>query len=340
MTSPFPSVLACVDEGDAYQNAFVEKRRAAVRALLPPLARRLPQHARSVIETSLADFESSAPDVQDGVVTSPLFGYWWHRLSLGYQRGDLAGLATWVEHFPRLIEPETSNGGPIRLRGRIVVDGAEPWIKDYIRTANENTRADGNRGDVAPAPPEEAVAGLTAALDAIDTAWPEMGREIALLVRQIVPFHSGEMVAFSNSVLNGLIFLRTDLDDVAIAAERIIHETSHLRMNAVFQLHQVHEHLPEERLPSPYRKVPRPVDGLYHGAFVFARIARFLLRAHQTLGGGVWLSRLREVVQMQEEALELIESSVRLTSIGRAQFHEFRDATREINAEAFGSAVR
>ncbi|MBF8184773.1 hypothetical protein ITP53_03245 [Nonomuraea sp. K274] len=338
MTELVPSVLACVGEDDPYQEAFVSKRCVAIRVVLPALVRRLPEQAGSLIRSALADYERKSPEAQREVVMAPLFGYWWHRLSLGYQRGDVAELMSWVEHLPRLIEPTTDNDHVV-LRDQIVVDSGHPWITEYITTANAKTQLDRNQGDVAPAPPGEAVAGLTAALDLIDAVWPEMGREINLLVKQIVPIHSAETVAFSNTVLNGLIFLRTDLDDVAVAAERIIHETSHLRMNAVFHMHPVHQHPPEERLHSPYRKVPRPVDGLYHGAFVFARIARFLLRAHTVAGGDVWLSRLHEVHAMQTEALELIENSVRLTPLGRAQFQEFREVAREISAKVSASAL-
>lgn len=337
MTLAQASVMACATAEDPYVVAFAAKRAAAVDRVLPVLARRLPVDTARALRAALEEFASLGEAERRAVVTAPLFGYWWHRLCVDYRRGEFTALADWVGHLRRFLEPVRDDLSPdsVELRGGILLGPDHPWIREYVQTANGNTRAEGGRGDVTPVPPDEVRPDLARALALIDDVWPAFGEEVTRLVRLIVPFSSADTVAFSNSVLDGLLFLRADLADPVVATERLVHETSHLRLNAVFDLYRVHEHGPEERLHSPYRKVPRPVDGLYHGAFVFARIAQFHLRAHRRLGEDRWLHRLVEVLDMQREALDLLRDSVRLTPFGQVAYEEFRRATEAVAHDAF-----
>ncbi|MEV4172649.1 HEXXH motif-containing putative peptide modification protein [Nonomuraea sp. NPDC049709] len=390
-----PSVLSCVTDGDHYQQMAWDKRRTAVTSVARALSARLLGDAGERLMRSITLFDRLSPGGQRDVVKAPLFGYWWHRLSVLYREAQWEPLARWSAHLPRfLIRPllterisfsdvalpvdanghlwlpgmywwirvdapsaiassragllELVGGSRVirlafdetppdaepleRLPGDILVSGDDPWIAGYLRRANENSSAEGGLGDVSVAKAAEAAPDLAGAVNRVDSVWPEMAGEIRAIVQQIVPIHSRDTVAFSNTALDGLLFIRTDLADPVVATERLIHETSHLRLNAVFTLRPFHDHLPSDRLHSPYRKTPRPVDGLVHGAFVFARIAEFHDRARRVFDSPAWSRRLREVLEMQAEALDLIDSSVRLTPFGRAQCDGFRRSADTITS--------
>ncbi|WP_166427231.1 aKG-HExxH-type peptide beta-hydroxylase [Nonomuraea mesophila] len=359
------------------------------------LSARLPAGAGERLMLSITLFDQLSPEGQRDVVKAPLFGYWWHRLSVLYREARWEPLERWSAHLPRfLIRPllteripfsgvvlpagddghlwlpgmywrirvdaptviASSHAGRLelaggvrvtrlalaetppdaepleRLPGDILVSGDDPWVADYLHRANANSSAEGGLGDVSVAKASEAVSDLADAMARVDSVWPEMAGEIRAIVQQIVPIHSQDTMAFSNTALDGLLFIRTDLADPVVATERLIHETSHLRLNAVFTLSPFHDHPPSDRLHSPYRKTPRPVDGLVHGAFVFARIAEFHDRARRVSDSPAWSRRLREVLELQAEALDLIDSSVRLTPFGRAQCDDFRRSADTITS--------
>jgi HEXXH motif-containing protein len=210
----------------------------------------------------------------------------------------------------------------------LLADHDDPWITEYLESANANTRAQGGRGDVAAARVDSAKSeAIRGTLDHLAEVWPAMRGEFDVIVRRIVLFDSSETGAFSNSALDGLLFLRTDLADRLTAMERVVHETSHLRLNALFALEPMHEHAPGEWVHSPYRDQMRPVDGLCHGAFVFARVAELMARAHRRTGEPCYATRLDQVLQLQIDALDIIDRQVRLTAVGQRLIADVRLAT-------------
>lgn len=74
-------------------------------------------------------------------------------------------------------------------------------------------------------------------------------------------------------------------------AMTLVHESSHLKLFYAYLDDEIVLNPPEGRYASPLRREPRPMNGIYHAAFVLARMARFLADALQvgveeTLFGG------------------------------------------------------
>jgi HEXXH motif-containing protein len=333
---PFNSAIRCVDESEPYHAAYTDFRCRGLAAIGSALARRLrtgDEGKVSAFSQAFAQFINLPSEAKHQLVQLPFYSYWWNRLSLLYSAGDRQALSDWVGHFPEFIAPHGITG-PLGMQ-EIILDHVEPWLNDYLHTANGNTRDQGGRGDVK----QTTLAGqrLSALHDSVEMLrelWPEMHKEVSALVRLIVPFESEEIASFSNSSLGGIIFLRTDTENPIATAERIVHETSHVRLSEIMTLAQIHTHRPEDTLPSPYRKSVRPVDGLCHGVFVFCRIAMFHLNAHRQTGSKAHRARLNEVLSMQQSALQVIADGVQLTPFGVEFINELKGKTCDLMSSA------
>ncbi|WP_218925041.1 aKG-HExxH-type peptide beta-hydroxylase, partial [Bacillus cereus] len=67
--------------------------------------------------------------------------------------------------------------------------------------------------------------------------------------------------------------------DEYFTAEHLLHESSHLRLTLVMGKDPLVKPKDEtKRFNSPLRKDPRPLMGIIQGAYVFARIAVFLIK--------------------------------------------------------------
>jgi HEXXH motif-containing protein len=171
---------------------------------------------------------------------------------------------------------------------------------------------------------EEAIARLR-------VGWPEMHEELVANVGLVVPIASRRTAAFSNTAWQGAVFLRDDFTDPLFLIERLTHEASHLRLNAVMACVPLHEHAWDERVDSPFRNGPRPVTGLLHGAFVFTRAASALIRvARGTAEAHRAAAQARALTDKVSTALDTLAASVRLTPAGRglvAEIGRERDQT-------------
>lgn len=153
--------------------------------------------------------------------------------------------------------------------------------------------------------------------DRLRAAWPSMHDEITANVSLVVPIHSLQTAAFSNTAWQGAVFLRDDFTDPLFLAERLVHESSHLRLNAVMAVTDLHTHSWDERVDSPFRNGPRPVAGLLHGAFVFTRAAEALLRISEGTGDAERGARqAKALVEKVDIALRTVRVAVRLTDEG------------------------
>ncbi|PXX58772.1 HEXXH motif-containing protein [Nocardia tenerifensis] len=171
---------------------------------------------------------------------------------------------------------------------------------------------------VAPATPTVAMREqLAGCFDRLGRCWPEARAEIEAAVRLIVPMRSERTSAFSNTAWQGAIFLRDDFADPLFLIERLVHESSHVRLNAVMVFSPLHHHAWDDRVDSPFRAGPRPVTGLIHGAFVFTRAAEALLRvARDTPAEHRAAAQAGALLDKVENALATVRSAVRLTAHG------------------------
>jgi HEXXH motif-containing protein len=178
---------------------------------------------------------------------------------------------------------------------------------------------------------------LEACFEQLAVGWPAMRAEIESSVRLIVPVRTNRITAFSNTAWQGAVFLRDDFDDPLFLVERLVHESSHLRLNAVMAFAALHEHAWDDRVESPFRAGPRPVSGLMHGALVFTRAAEALLRVsrdspQEQRGAARALALLIKV----RDALVPLRSAVRLTECGKRLVSEIDTACTELMNEYSG----
>lgn len=228
-----------------------------------------------------------------------------------------------------LNERATGTTGALSSRAwipgtRIEVDSSDPWLVEYLELESITKPSPGRtRDDVVPAPvDDDDLRRLSGTLSGLATAWPDMHREILGYVRLIVPFASEVRAAFSNVAWHGAVFLRPTLADEAANVERLVHETSHLRLNLVMAHTPMHEHAPDDVLQSPFRAGPRPVTGLYHGAFVVTRAAVALDHMYRQYGNAGYAERIPILLAQVTAALTTLRRDVRLTAAGSALLDE------------------
>lgn len=157
-----------------------------------------------------------------------------------------------------------------------------------------------------------------AMVDLVRAAWPEALDELERYVRVVVPFRSEFMIGWASAVLQGAVFLRTAPDDLLFTVERFVHEGAHLRLYAMQRVWRVHDNDHGDLLPSPFRRDPRPVTGVYHAAFVYGRLAEFFTRAEAATGTAAYGDRAREIAPKYHRTVEILRTGARLTDVGEA----------------------
>ncbi|WP_326953969.1 MULTISPECIES: aKG-HExxH-type peptide beta-hydroxylase [unclassified Amycolatopsis] len=222
----------------------------------------------------------------------------------------------------------------------VELDSSDPWVGEFFEVENVTAPSPGrSRDDLAPAAADVAAqTWLGGAVDRLGRAWPEMRREFEDYVRLVAPFSSQVRAAFTNVGWQGAVFLRTTVHDDVQDVERLVHETSHLRLNLVMARTKLYDHDAADRVPSPFRAGLRPIMGLYHGAFVVTRAARALDRVHRLAGDLGYAERIPVLVTQVRLALGTLRRDVRLTPDGAALLDE-ADAHITDLAAAYGAAA-
>jgi hypothetical protein len=171
----------------------------------------------------------------------------------------------------------------------------------------------------------------------IESAVPELGREIRALVRDVV-FVASEPVAggpafhgASTFYLWGALFLNARMHpDRVSMAEGLTHEAAHSLLLGYTLGAPLVENDASELFVSPLREDPRPMDGIVHATYVLARMhycierllrARALNAAERDRLEAMKLRRKADYLQ----GLEIVASNARFTPVGRSIFAGARD---------------
>jgi len=116
----------------------------------------------------------------------------------------------------------------------------------------------------------------------------------------------------------GAVFLSPPADGQALALA-LVHEFQHAKLAAVLDLVPLHDGSPEARYYAPWRDDPRPLGGLFHGAYAFLGVTDFW-RVQRSLPGNdtaefatFEFARWRERVS---RVLDVLAESGRLTAAG------------------------
>lgn len=184
----------------------------------------------------------------------------------------------------------------ISLGGRVVVDrptqipaadGRTPFheiTSEIVLALEDNNplamleahpRKSGNRIDLGGRAVVEWVASLRDALARIERYLPELRRELDLFVQQVVPVGYDEEAHLSASYREaiGTIYLTLHPQPMTMT-EAIVHEFSHNKINALFEIDDVVRNAYEPLYKSPVRPDSRPLHGILLAVHAFVPVAR------------------------------------------------------------------
>ncbi|MEP7123742.1 MAG: HEXXH motif-containing putative peptide modification protein [Byssovorax sp.] len=194
--------------------------------------------------------------------------------------------------------------------------GAEPWEP-------------GNPVDLGGHAPDAWAAALRPALEIIAAHLPDLSREIELYIREFVPTgHHPEThrsASYRESI--GAIYL-TLHPNVMTLAEAILHEFSHNKLHALFELDPVIENDAAARFSSPVRPDPRPLRGVLLAVHAFLPVARLYEKmteaGHPLALGHYFPERFAQIRGLNREGAQTVFAHARPTPVGGALIDEMR----------------
>lgn len=182
---------------------------------------------------------------------------------------------------------------------------------------------------------------LAEGLSFLDMCWPEMAAEVNVLVKQVLVATGAQSAAEhfdggSHYQLWGMLILNPAFHRTPLAiAEVLVHEASHLLLFG-FTTDEPLVLNPETSLyPSPLRHDPRPMDGIYHAAYVSARMA---LTMHKVANSPAVSGAIRlEAARMRDEDIanfrkgaDVVRAHASFTETGLAIFRNAEEAVRDL----------
>lgn len=177
----------------------------------------------------------------------------------------------------------------------------DEWEDCARREAELMTQRDFGRASVFKAVPDRTLANnvacIAAALSQLASVFPEMHAEFSVHVRCIRLFDGAVTMGFTDERMFGAMLLRipaSHVDPVFYYIEHIVHETSHMHLNALMAKERIVLNDSTERFESPIRPDPRPMIGVFHAAFVTSRIVQALLKSLRCTGNTSLLPPLAE----------------------------------------------
>jgi HEXXH motif-containing protein len=181
---------------------------------------------------------------------------------------------------------------------------------------------------------------LLEALDQLRHCAPELHGEALALIRDFVVVRAEDTAAIqsqagSSFALWGAVMVNAGAQGGWPNIFRIVvHETAHTLLFAIARDEPLVLNPPDETHASPLRQDPRPMDGIYHAAFVSARecLAFDSLLCRAESSGEASEDELCAVTAMLEDSVigfwqcaEILRSDARLSSLGAAILGECED---------------
>lgn len=188
-------------------------------------------------------------------------------------------------------------------------------------------RKSGNRIDLGGRAASEWCAALGDALDRIERHLPDLRAEHDLFVQQLVPvgFDAEAHLSASYREAIGTIYLTLHPQPMTMT-EAIVHEFSHNKINALFEVDPVLHNAYAPLYRSPVRPDPRPLHGVLLAVHAFVPVAR-LYEAMRAAGDPLashpsFESRFRQIVAGNHEGIEVLLAHAEPTDAGRAVLDE------------------
>lgn len=170
---------------------------------------------------------------------------------------------------------------------------------------------------------------LRACLDLIERHLPELRAEVGLFIQQVVPVgyddHKHLSASYQEDI--GTIYMTLHPNRMTMT-EALIHEFSHNKLNALFELDPVLENAFWPLYTSPVRPDPRPLHGIVLAVHAFQPVARLYERMTEAgedrAKSPDFQRRFKQVRQLNHLGATVVLDNGRPTDAGRALLDEFR----------------
>lgn len=170
---------------------------------------------------------------------------------------------------------------------------------------------------------------LREALDLVRVHLPDLRREMDLFVQQIVPvgYDAEKHLSASYQEAIGTIYM-TLHPSLMTMTEALVHEFSHNKINALFEVDEVLENAFSPLYASPVRPDPRPLHGVLLAVHAFLPVARLYERmieaGHPLAQKPGFAERFARIRQINAEGAAVVLTNGRPTEAGAALLDEIR----------------
>ena len=158
---------------------------------------------------------------------------------------------------------------------------------------------------------------------------PDLRREMDLLIQQIVPvgYHPQKHLSASYQEAIGTIYM-TLHPNLMTMTEALIHEFSHNKINALFEVDPLLHNAFSPLYTSPVRPDPRPLHGVLLAVHAFLPVARLYERmidaGHPLAKRPGFEQRFADVRKINAEGAAVVLENGKPTEIGRGVLDEIR----------------
>jgi HEXXH motif-containing protein len=188
---------------------------------------------------------------------------------------------------------------------------------------------EGNALDLGGHPAAEWTAALAEAHARIARHLPDLYGEMRTVVAQIVPvgWHEERHLSASYQEILGTIYMTLHPSQMTLS-EALIHEFSHNKLNALFELDEVLENAWSPLYTSPVRPDPRPLHGVLLAVHAFLPVARLYERMIESgdpeAQNDAFKKRYAAIRKINREGAELVLDKGKPTEVGKGLFDEIR----------------
>lgn len=168
---------------------------------------------------------------------------------------------------------------------------------------------------------------LDQALALVEAQLPTLFGEMQLYVQRVVPvgFDARQHLSASYAEAIGTIYVSLHPNPM-VMAEALIHEFSHNKLNALFEVDPVLHNAFSSTHASPVRPDPRPLHGVLLAAHAFLPVAtlyeRMIASEHPWAADPGFRRRLAQIVRSNHQAVSTVVAAARTTAVGRGLVDE------------------
>jgi HEXXH motif-containing protein len=196
-----------------------------------------------------------------------------------------------------------------------------------------------NDVDLGGHPADAWVAALSDCFELVSVGLPALRREMAVMLRQVVPVGYLPVRHHSNSYAEAVGSVYMTLHPQArTLVEALVHEFQHNKLHALHHLDPLLDNAFRPLFRSPVRPDPRPLYGVLLAAHAFVPVAELFFAlldmGHPFARGGGFFERLRQVLAKNAEAVDTLSAHARPTARGRELMGELAELHASHQARA------